>query len=125
MITVARRYTFEAAHRLPKTPKTHKCHTMHGHSYVLEIELAGTPDPEMGWFVDFADIDFAVLDRVIYPCDHKTLNEIPGLEIGTLEVFVPWIWSQLKSSPQIGRYLSRVVINEGPHSRAEYRGDAS
>lgn len=120
LITVARTYTFEAAHRLPRTPVGHKCHTMHGHSYRVEVELTGEPDPRFGWFIDFADIDhwFGVYVHAIV--DHQTLNEIPGLENATLEVFAPWMWAQL--APRLSPWLSRIVIHEGHHSRVEFRG---
>src|SRR5690349_16014780 len=97
-ITVARTYTFEAAHRLAQTPPEHKCHKMHGHSYRLEVELVGEPDPAMGWFIDFAHIDAAAREAVVDVVDHQTMNEIPGLENGTLEVFAPWVWKRLSST---------------------------
>ncbi|TIR42772.1 MAG: 6-carboxytetrahydropterin synthase QueD, partial [Mesorhizobium sp.] len=34
-------FTFEAAHRLPNVPSTHRCHRMHGHSYRVELTLQG------------------------------------------------------------------------------------
>ena len=34
-------FTFEAAHRLPNVPATHRCHRMHGHSYRVELQVSG------------------------------------------------------------------------------------
>ena len=34
-------FIFEAAHRLPNVPETHRCHRMHGHSYRVELTVAG------------------------------------------------------------------------------------
>ena len=36
----ARRYRFEAAHRLPRVPADHKCYRMHGHSFEIEVVIA-------------------------------------------------------------------------------------
>src|SRR5512144_3146307 len=50
-------YRFEAAHLLPKVPVGHKCARMHGHSYQIEIAIEGDLDGELGWVMDFAEID--------------------------------------------------------------------
>ena len=49
-------FQFEAAHLLPLLPKTHKCRRLHGHSFNVEIVVAGECDPELGWLMDYADI---------------------------------------------------------------------
>ncbi|MDE5446725.1 hypothetical protein FXV83_17055 [Bradyrhizobium hipponense] len=46
-------FKFEAAHRLPKLPQTHRCHRMHGHSYRIEVVLNGPVDPHTAFVVDF------------------------------------------------------------------------
>lgn len=39
--TIAKRFTFDAAHFLPNVPPDHKCSRMHGHTYEVEIVLRG------------------------------------------------------------------------------------
>ena len=59
-VTIVRRYDFEAAHFLPHVPDGHKCKTMHGHSYVVEVHVTGdvqTDGPEAGMVVDFGVLD--------------------------------------------------------------------
>ncbi|TJW48024.1 MAG: 6-carboxytetrahydropterin synthase QueD, partial [Mesorhizobium sp.] len=41
---ITQAFTFEAAHRLPHVPLTHRCHRMHGHSYRIELRLEGPVD---------------------------------------------------------------------------------
>lgn len=75
-IKVVRRYRFEAAHRL--TWHAGKCRRLHGHSYVLEVEVAGPLD-EHGIVMDFAEVDEAVDGAVLSGSsglDHAYLNDL-------------------------------------------------
>jgi len=74
-ISVVRRYRFEAAHRL----EWHrgKCRRLHGHSYVLEVEVSGPLD-DHGVVMDFAKVDEVVNAAVLCApdgLDHADLNE--------------------------------------------------
>jgi 6-pyruvoyltetrahydropterin/6-carboxytetrahydropterin synthase len=74
-ISVVRRYRFDAAHRLAWHPG--KCRQLHGHSYVLEVELAGPLD-DRGIVMDFAEVDKVVDATVLRGpngLDHADLNE--------------------------------------------------
>ena len=44
-------FQFEAAHLLPHLPKTHKCRRLHGHSFAVEVVVAGECDPKLGWLM--------------------------------------------------------------------------
>ena len=56
-VELSKTFRFEAAHRLPMVPPEHKCHRVHGHSYIIDVCAAGEVDPAMGWLVDFGVID--------------------------------------------------------------------
>lgn len=116
---LSRDYHFEAAHRLPRVPATHKCSRVHGHSYHVTITLSGSIDSDMGWLVDFSDID-RVIDPVIARLDHMLLNEIPGLENPTSELLAVWLWREIQ--PRLAG-LTEVMVAETPTSRCVYRGD--
>lgn len=66
---VSKRFRWEAAHRLPW--HTEGCQHVHGHSYVMWIELEGTPD-ERGMVIDFKDIK-SVIKPLIDAWDHSIL----------------------------------------------------
>ena len=117
-VRLERSYRFEAAHFLPKVTPGHKCARMHGHSYTIEIVIEGEIDPELGWLIDFADIDehAAPLVRLL---DHQVLNEIEGLANPTSEILAGWWWQRLAPGlPQ----LCEVAVSETPSSRCVYRG---
>ena len=118
---IFKEFQFEAAHRLPNVPEGHKCARLHGHSFRVELVVAGEIDPTLGWVQDFGDIKGAfqpLYDRL----DHHYLNDIEGLENPTSENIAIWIWQQLKPSLPA---LQEVVVRETCTSGCRYRGGAS
>jgi 6-pyruvoyltetrahydropterin/6-carboxytetrahydropterin synthase len=112
-------FTLEAAHRLPNVPAGHKCARLHGHSFRVDLHVAGEPDPHTGWLMDFADIKTA-FQPLYDQLDHHYLNEIEGLENPTSERLAQWIWARLKP---VLPALSEVVVQETCTSGCRYRGD--
>lgn len=94
MITISKTFDFDAAHRLPTLPATHKCHWLHGHTYRVELRLRGELD-EHGMVVDYAHIT-AAWQPVHDALDHRYLNDVPGLETPTTEVLAGWICARLR-----------------------------
>ncbi|MBA3917771.1 MAG: 6-carboxytetrahydropterin synthase QueD [Gemmatimonas sp.] len=115
---IYKRFTVEAAHRLPNVPPGHKCARLHGHSFGIELRVRGALHPELGWVQDFADIK-AIFKPIYEQLDHHYLNDIPGLENPTSERLAVWIWDRLK--PQLPD-LSAVIVQETCTSGCEYRG---
>lgn len=118
MVTIAKRFTFDAAHFLPCMPEGHKCRGMHGHTYEAEIRLAGYPD-DRGILVDFDDIAkaWAPIHALI---DHKVLNEVPGLSTPSTEVLVCWLFERIAET-EIGKYLSSLRVSESSSTWAEIK----
>jgi 6-pyruvoyltetrahydropterin/6-carboxytetrahydropterin synthase len=114
-----KKFTFEAAHILPNVPDGHKCKRLHGHSYYVHVHVAGEPDPELGWIIDFAEIAEA-FQPLWERLDHNYLNEIEGLENPTSEVVAKWIWNRLKPSLPL---LSKVVVGETCTAGCVYEGE--
>lgn len=102
--------TFEAAHWLPRVPKSHKCSRMHGHSYRVEITVDG-PIGMNGFVVDYFDIE-EMASPLIKQLDHHVLNEVDGLENPTVEHIVQWF---LKLMP----IATAIRVYETPTSWAE------
>jgi 6-pyruvoyltetrahydropterin/6-carboxytetrahydropterin synthase len=111
-------FAIEAAHRLPNVPEGHKCARLHGHSFRIEIHVAGDLGEHTGWVMDFADVKSAF--RPIFDeLDHRYLNDVEGLENPTSEHLAIWIWNRLKPGlPQ----LSEIVVHETCTSGCRYRG---
>ena len=101
-------------------PVDHKCHRLHGHSFRIEVAVTGEVDERTGWYVDFGDIAARVEPIVRAELDHRTLNDVPGLELGTSEVLCGWLWKRLQ--PLVPG-LSAITVHETCTSRCTYRGD--
>ena len=94
-VELTKDFTFESAHRLPMVPSDHKCFRMHGHSYRIEVSVAGEVDPKLGWLVDFGEIAARVEPVLKAELDHRVLNDVPGLENPTSEILAAWLWKRL------------------------------
>ncbi len=118
-VELTKSFRFEAAHRLPRVPENHKCYRMHGHSFVVEITVAGEVDPHTGWLIDYAEITAAVEPLLMKELDHRALNDVPGLENPTSEVLCGWLWERLK--PALPGMTS-LTVHETCTARCTYRG---
>ena len=112
-------FTIEAAHRLPNLPAEHKCYRLHGHSFRIEVHVAGAVDPKLGWVQDFADVGRA-FQPLYEQLDHRYLNEVAGLENPTSENLSRWVWVRLKPSLP---GLSQVIVRETCTAGCSYRGE--
>jgi 6-pyruvoyltetrahydropterin/6-carboxytetrahydropterin synthase len=119
MIELRKTFQFEAAHLLPHLPKAHKCRRLHGHSFKVEIVVAGECDPRLGWLMDYADISSA-FKPIWLRLDHYYLNEVPGLDNPTSENIAVWIWRKLKPKLPL---LTEVVVAETCTAKCVYRGE--
>ena len=117
-VELRKTFQFEAAHKLPNVPADHKCARLHGHSFRVEVVVAGECDARLGWLMDYAEISDAfkpLLDQL----DHYYLNEIPGLANATSENLAKWIWDRLKPRLPL---LAEIAVAETCMSRCVYRG---
>lgn len=119
-ITLTRSFRIEAARSLPRLPATHPCSRLHGHSFVIELELRGTVDPELGWLIDYDDIA-RTFEPVRHALDHRLLNEVEGLSNPTSEHLAKWCFEHLRAGLPM---LTAVTIMETPETRAVYRPQA-
>ncbi len=135
MVYLTRRTTFSAAHRLWSPALTEaenfaiydKCANPngHGHNYVLEVTVRGTPDPRTGMVLNLTELKAAINEYVIDEVDHKYLNyDVPWLEgsIPTTEVLVIKFWERLAKVLPAG-LLYEVKLYETENNLASYRGN--
>lgn len=109
--TIAKRFTFDAAHCLPKLGPDHKCHRLHGHTYEVELVCRGPVD-EHGFVIDYDEIAraWAPLHEAL---DHRYLNEIPGLETPSTEHLVAWMYQRWHVAAAAASVLERP--RSAPH----------
>jgi 6-pyruvoyltetrahydropterin/6-carboxytetrahydropterin synthase len=119
-VELTQEFRFEAAHRLPRVPADHQCARMHGHSFKIDVSMSGPLDEHMGWLVDFDQVRAAVEPVLKHQLDHRTLNDVPGLENPTSEMLCVWLWKRL--APLLPG-LSAITVHETCTARCTYRGD--
>lgn len=137
MIYVTRKAHFNASHRLHNPAKPDewnkrifgKCNNpnWHGHNYVIEVTVAGTPNPETGYIIELGKLKAIIRDKILDPCDHKNLNlEVPFLSnvIPTSENLVEAFYSELENDVNKAAYgiskLYSVKLFETERNIAEY-----
>ena len=116
---IIKTFRFEAAHSLVRAPSGHKCRQLHGHSYRVDVHVTGPVDPHTGWVMDFGELAKAA-EPVFRLLDHRTLNDVPGLENSTSELLAKFLWDRLRP---VLRGLSAVTVWESDTSRCVYRGE--
>ena len=111
-------FSFDSAHFLPHVPDGHKCKNMHGHTYKLRVFVKGTPDPHLGWIMDFKELK-DIVNPLIDQLDHKLINDIKGLENPTAENIAMVIYQLLR--PHIDESKDLFIrLFETPRNFVEY-----
>jgi 6-pyruvoyltetrahydropterin/6-carboxytetrahydropterin synthase len=135
MLFVTKKVEFSASHRLfnpewdfEKNQEVFdKCNNLngHGHNYVLEVTVKGTPDPETGYVIDLKALKDIITKNVLSLVDHKHLNKdvdfLRGV-IPTVENISVLFWQQIEKHITNGK-LHKIKLFETPNSWVEYHGE--
>jgi 6-pyruvoyltetrahydropterin/6-carboxytetrahydropterin synthase len=99
----------------------------HGHNYVVEVSLAGDPDPVTGMVLDLKELKAILKRQVVEPYDHRFLNyEVPPFDrvVPTTENIAQDIWRRLEPHLNRGRgKLHAVRVYETPDLYVDYFGE--
>lgn len=131
MLSITKIFEFHSSHQLPNHQG--KCKNVHGHSYRLEIEIAGTitnylqdvpeiPEnlPMEGMIMDFGDVKKLVETYILDIFDHKHINDILHV-VPTAENMVIFIKRDLEMVLPSTVRLVRVRLWETSTSFAEWK----
>lgn len=119
MITVTKKFEFEACHHLPHYYGA--CNNLHGHSYKLEVTVGGDLKKEgskQGMIVDFKDLKQIVKEVAIDKYDHSDLNKF--FDNPTAEIMVEQMAVDIMSKLPKGVYLVSCKLWETSTSYAEW-----
>jgi 6-pyruvoyltetrahydropterin/6-carboxytetrahydropterin synthase len=136
---ITRRVEFSASHvcRNPSLPDEENRRLFgaaanphgHGHNYVLEVTVEGSPDPVTGMVLDLKLLKEILNREVVEPYDHRFLNrEVPPFDhvIPTAENIAIDIWNRLLPHLRDARgRLHGVRIYETPDLFVDYFGEAA
>ena len=134
MVLLTQQFEFSAAHRLhcPQMSAEQnrqtfgKCNNPsgHGHNYLVEVTVAGTPDAKTGAVLSLPRLEQTVKAQVIDRLDHKHLNaDVPEFrELNpSVENIARVIWGLLEEQVSPAK-LHRVRVWETAKTCAEYAG---
>ncbi|MER5385351.1 6-carboxytetrahydropterin synthase [Streptomyces sp. NPDC002688] len=122
MLSITKEFHFSASHQLAHLPPGHPCGRLHGHNYIVVLELSAAPEQltKPGFVRDYGEL--AVFKKWIDDTiDHRHLNDVLGDENPSAEHIAMWIhrtWSA--DFPE----LTAVRVSETPKTWATYRPGA-
>ncbi|MDT0548313.1 MULTISPECIES: 6-carboxytetrahydropterin synthase [Streptomyces] len=116
---ISKEFHFSASHRLDGLAEGHPCGRLHGHNYVVALELAAGPDglDPTGFVRDYGDLS-AFSRWLDDDVDHRHLNDLLTDRNPSAENLARWLYERwLPRFPE----LSSVRVSETPKTWAEYR----
>lgn len=121
MHTIAKRFEFSASHQLDHLAHEfpdHQCARLHGHNYVVEIELQAESLSSDGFVVDYGQLSLfkEYIDKTF---DHRHLNDVLGGSRDTTAENLSRFFYEVAHSyfPQV----SACRVSETGKTWAEYR----
>ena len=106
-----------ASHQLHGLPEDHPCARLHGHNYVVEVELASEDLDSVGFVRDYRELG-AFKTYIDDTLDHRHLNDILGDDGVTAERMAQHFHDWCKARwPEV----VAVRVRETPKTCAEYR----
>ena len=125
MFTITKEFAFSASHVLAGLPEGHQCGRLHGHNYVVEVELAADVLDATGFVLDYGEL--APFKRwVDDTLDHRHLNDVlPHLANPSAELLAQELYDVARRLPAQSTssnwWLAAVRVRETPKTCAEYR----
>lgn len=116
MYTITKEFHFSAAHQLIHLPDGHPCKRLHGHNYIVKVELKSKKLNKDQFVRDYGELRGIklYLDDVL---DHKNLNEVFPNMAPTAENLAKRLFDFWRTSiPE----LSAIEISETPLTNARY-----
>lgn len=75
MYSISKEFHFSASHKLEGLPDDHQCARLHGHNYIVKIEIKNSELDDVGFILDFGDLS-VVKDYIDEQLDHRHLNDV-------------------------------------------------
>ena len=117
MFSISKEFHFSASHQLVGLADDHPCARLHGHNYIVFVELAATQLNADGFVRDYGELDAfkTYLDDTV---DHRHLNDVFGDRLTTAECLAKQFYDWCAERwPEV----CAVVVSETPKTKAEYR----
>jgi 6-pyruvoyltetrahydropterin/6-carboxytetrahydropterin synthase len=115
MFKIRKEFAFSASHCLDHLPEEHPCARVHGHNYVVTIELWSSHLNQNGFVKDYRELQ-SIKDFIDNKLDHRHLNDVlpcmPTAELIASHLFILF----RNEYPQ----LMAIEVSETPKTSARY-----
>lgn len=115
MYRISKRFYFSASHTLNGLSEKHPCARVHGHNYVMIVELGSSSLDDVGMIVDYRELDF-IKKYIDETFDHRHLNDVVPFN-PTAENLAKYFYDWIRSK---GVPLVCVTMKETPKTSAKY-----
>lgn len=116
MFRICKEFHFSASHQLTHLPADHQCARLHGHNYVVMVELAAPTLTADGFVRDYHELA-ALKHYIDSQFDHRHLNDVfPGPSTAEAMALHFYDWCAARW-PE----TAAVRVSETPKTWAEYR----
>lgn len=115
MYIISKEFHFSASHILNKLPDGHPCGRLHGHNYIVVIELSDNKLDDTGFVLDYGELK-PIKEFIDNELDHRHLNDLipqPSAECIAKFIFDKFKFEYLQ--------MTAVKVSETPKTWAEYR----
>lgn len=128
MYTISKEFHFSASHILYGLEDGHPCGRMHGHNYVIVVELQSQSLNKTGFVKDYRELD-PIKKFIDEELDHKHLNDIPDPFKSSFPLFPgnPSAENMARALFNVFQFImpddvkiSAVTVKETPKTAARY-----
>lgn len=75
MYVIEKEFHFSASHQLSGLPDGHQCSRLHGHNYIIVVELRSAALDHVGFVVDYGELK-PLKEYIDSTLDHRHLNDV-------------------------------------------------
>ena len=119
MYIIRKEFHFSASHQLNGLPKTHPCSRLHGHNYVITVELKSDQLNVVGFVKDYRELD-VIKDWIDSTLDHEHLNSVLSFNPTAENMANFFYHTFIELLPQSNSWISAVEVSETPKTMARY-----
>lgn len=116
MYKISKEFHFCASHQLECLAPEHPCSRVHGHNYIVIVELQGTELNKAGFILDYREMDSfkKYIDDIF---DHRHLNDVLKFN-PSAENMAKFFYGYCKTN--LGWPITSVSVKETPKTIATY-----
>lgn len=116
MYKITKQFQFSASHILEGLVEGHKCGRLHGHNYIVELELQSFRLDDTGFVIDYGDLS-PFKQYIDENLDHRHLNDIMKNQTSA-ENLARFLYDRAKER---WSQVTAVRVSETAKTWAEYR----